>query len=150
MEKEKKLGAGIITISVLILIGSAFGILGTIINLAMGDSVNELLMQTGQYDASMLPTTTDYIISLVSSILCVIFVILILLKNKIGVFGYFALSILSRVYSLIVAEITPIVLGGLVLGLAFLALYGFFIRKEIYMDFQRKQQNLLINKIRAI
>lgn len=130
MEKEKKLGAGIITISVLILIGSAFGILGTIINLAMGDSVNELLMQTGQYDASMLPTTTDYIISLVSSILCVIFVILILLKNKIGVFGYFALSILSRVYSLIVAEITPIVLGGLVLGLAFLALYGFFIYKK--------------------
>ena len=130
MEKEKQLGAGIITISVLILIGSAFGILGTIINLAMGDSVNELLMQTGQYDASMLPTTTDYIISLVSSILCVIFVILILLKNKIGVFGYFALSILSRVYSLIVAEITPIVLGGLVLGLAFLALYGFFIYKK--------------------
>lgn len=130
MEKEKKLGAGIITISVLILIGSAFGILGTIINLAMGDSVNELLMQTGQYDASMLPTTTDYIISLVSSILCVIFVILILLKNKIGVFGYFALSILSRVYSLIVAEITLIVLGGLVLGLAFLALYGFFIYKK--------------------
>ena len=130
MEKEKKLGAGIITISVLILIGSAFGILGTIINLAMGDSVNELLMQTGQYDASMLPTTTDYIISLVSSILCVIFVILILLKNKMGVFGYFALSILSRVYSLIVAEITPIVLGGLVLGLAFLALYGFFIYKK--------------------
>lgn len=130
MEKEKKLGAGIITISVLILIGSAFGILGTIMNLAMGDSVNELLMQTGQYDASMLPTTTDYIISLVSSILCVIFVILILLKNKIGVFGYFALSILSRVYSLIVAEITPIVLGGLVLGLAFLALYGFFIYKK--------------------
>ena len=130
MEKEKKLGAGIITISVLILIGSAFGILGTIINLAMGDSVNELLMQTGQYDASMLPTTTDYIISLVSSILCVIFVILILLKNKIGVFGYFALSILNRVYSLIVAEITPIVLGGLVLGLAFLALYGFFIYKK--------------------
>lgn len=130
MEKEKKLGAGIITISVLILIGSAFGILGTIINLAMGDSVNELLMQTGQYDASMLPTTTDYIISLVSSILCVIFVILILLKNKIGVFGYFALSILNRVYSLIVTEITPIVLGGLVLGLAFLALYGFFIYKK--------------------
>lgn len=130
MEKEKKLGAGIITISVLILIGSAFGILGTIINLAMGDSVNELLMQTGQYDASMLPTTTDYIISLVSSILCVIFVILILLKNKIGVFGYFALSILNRVYSLIVSEITPIVLGGLVLGLAFLALYGFFIYKK--------------------
>ena len=130
MEKEKKLGAGIITISVLILIGSAFGILGTIMNLAMGDSVNELLMQTGQYDASMLPTTTDYIISLVSSILCVIFVILILLKNKIGVFGYFALSILNRVYSLIVAEITPIVLGGLVLGLAFLALYGFFIYKK--------------------
>ena len=130
MEKEKKLGAGIITISVLILIGSAFGILGTIMNLAMGDSVNELLMQTGQYDASMLPTTTDYIISLVSSILCVIFVILILLKNKIGVFGYFALSILNRVYSLIVTEITPIVLGGLVLGLAFLALYGFFIYKK--------------------
>ena len=130
MEKEKKLGAGIITISVLILIGSAFGILGTIINLAMGDSVNELLMQTGQYDASMLPTTTDYIISLVSSILCVIFVILILLKNKIGVFGYFALSILNRVYSLIVSEITPIVLGGLLLGLAFLALYGFFIYKK--------------------
>ena len=130
MEKEKKLGAGIITISVLILIGSAFGILGTIMNLAMGDSVNELLMQTGQYDASMLPTTTDYIISLVSSILCVIFVILILLKNKIGVFGYFALSILNRVYSLIVSEITPIVLGGLVLGLAFLALYGFFNYKK--------------------
>lgn len=130
MEKEKKLGAGIITISVLILIGSAFGILGTIMNLAMGDSVNELLMQTGQYDASMLPTTTDYIISLVSSILCVIFVILILLKNKIGVFGYFALSILNRVYSLIVTEITPIVLGELVLGLAFLALYGFFIYKK--------------------
>ena len=52
------------------------------------------------------------------------------MKNKIGVFGYFALSILNRVYSLIVTEITPIVLGELVLGRAFLALYGFFIYKK--------------------
>lgn len=134
MEKEKKLGAGIITISVLILIGLGFTIFGTIINLTMGDNINKVLLEAGQVDTSLLPTTTDYIISLVTSAVNVIFVVLILMKNKVGVLGYFTVAILSNVYNLIISGISALSLGGLAISLAFLALYGFFIykKRELY------------------
>lgn len=134
MGKEKKIGAGIITMSILIFVGSAFAIFGGIINLAMGDSINQIMLEGGTIDQSMLPTKTDYIISLVTSILSVIFVILILMKKKVGVFAYFGLYILSSVYGLISNGITSLGLVSIGINLAFLALYGFFIykKRELY------------------
>lgn len=130
MSDKKKLGAGIITMSVIFLVLAVFTILGTAINLVAGDSINQILIDSGQVEASMLPTTTDYIISLVVSIFTVIFIILILCKNKIGVLGYFALNILSHVYNLIITQITVSTIISQLVGILIIALYGFFIYKK--------------------
>lgn len=127
---KEKLGAGVVTISILILITAILSSTGSVISLTMGDDINNILVESGQIDTSLLPTTTDYIISLVTSVLTGIFATLILFKNRIGVFGYFTVAILNNVYSLILNGITVTSLISLVLGLSFLALYGFFIYKK--------------------
>lgn len=130
MSNEKKLGAGIITMSVIFLVGAVFTVLGTAINLVAGDSLNQVLIDSGQIDASMLPTTTDYIISLIISIFTIIFIILILCKKKIGVLAYFILTILSHIYTLIITGISGISMISQLIGFLIIALYGFFIYKK--------------------
>jgi len=130
MSNEKKLGAGIITMSVIFLVAAVFTVLGATINLVAGDSINQVLIDSGQIDASMLPTTTDYIISLIISICTIIFIILILCKNKIGVLAYFALTILNHIYTLITTGISGISMISQLIGFLIIALYGFFIYKK--------------------
>lgn len=130
MSNEKKLGAGIIIMSIILLVLTAISTIGTVIALIAGDSINQILISSGEVDTSMLPTTTDYIISLAIAVLSIIFIILILCKNKIGIFGYFATTILSHVYSLITTGITVPSLISQLIGIAFIALYGFFIYKK--------------------
>lgn len=133
MSNERKLGPGIITMSVIFLVISVIGVIGSVISIFAGGSINQALIDSGQIDASMLPTTTDYIINLVVTTFTIIFVILILCKNKIGVFGYFGLTILSHIYSLITTGISGINIISQLIGILIMALYGFFIYKKKYV-----------------
>ena len=129
-EKEQKLGAGILTISILMLIGTVFSILGTILFLAVGDSINNLMLESGQVDASILPTTGDYIFALITTLISGISVVLILMKNKYGIFGYFGIFILNTVYNLIVSGVVGTAIISLIISIAIAALYGYFIYKK--------------------
>ncbi|WP_426350400.1 hypothetical protein ACPWSR_03930 [Alloiococcus sp. CFN-8] len=130
MENEQKLGAGIITISILMLIGTVISILATIFVMVVGDSLNSLMLQTGQVDASMIPTTGQYIFGLVTTLISGISVILILMKNKYGIFGYFGLFILNTVYNIIVSGTAGTAIISLIISIAIAALYGYFIYKK--------------------
>lgn len=126
-EVSKKVGAGIITMSVLYLIGQASVIFSAIINLVFKDQMNNVLAQMG---TEMEVTTTQLVITLVVAIIITIAVILILLKKSIGAFIFIGVEILSFVYSAIISGVniyTP-------LNLIFPALMIFFLykKKDIY------------------
>lgn len=133
MTKKRKLGGGIITISIILLIGIVFGIGVGVTNLVKGEEINELLLQTGEISPDMLPTTQDYIIGLITNVLGGIFIVLILMKNKVGVLGYFGVSIMAMVYGLLSNEITTAYIVGQLLNIALLGLYGFFIYRKKYI-----------------
>ena len=139
MENKQKLGAGILTMSILMLVGTVLGILGTIFTMVVGDSINAIALESGQIDASMLPTTGDYIFGLVTTLISGISVIFILMKNKYGVFAFFGLFVLTMVYNLIVSGIAGMAIISFVLNIAFTALYGYFIyRKRALFGFAQE------------
>lgn len=127
INREKRVGAGIITMSVLYFIGQAFTILGVIINLVFKDQINNFLLEAGTA-ADVNPT--ELTITLCIAIIIIIAVILILLKKPIGAFIFIGIEILSFVYKAIVAGVTIYT----PLSLIFPGLMIFFIykKKDIY------------------
>ena len=139
MENEQKLGAGILTISIILLIGTVIGIFGVIIGLTVGDSINAIALESGQIDESMLLSSGDYVFSLITTLISGISVVLILMKNKYGIYGYFTIFILSNVYSLIMYGIAGIQPVSVILSVALAALYGFFIyKKRVLFGFSKE------------
>lgn len=127
VNKNKKVGAGIITMSVLYLLGQAFIILVSIITILFKDQTNKLLVEAG---TGVEIITTQLVIELIIALIIAIAVILILCKKPIGAFLFIGIEILSFVYSVIIAGVslyTP-------LKLIFPALMIFFIykKKDIY------------------
>ncbi|WP_411168296.1 hypothetical protein ACH36K_14365 [Clostridium sp. MB05] len=127
IQEKKKLGAGIITISILYFIGLGFTLLGSIINLLFKDQTNKILAETG---TGVQVTTAQILITLITSAIIIISVVLILCRKSIGVILFFATQILSIVYGAITVGIniyTP-------LNLLFPGLMAFFIykKKDIY------------------
>lgn len=127
VNKNKKVGAGIITMSILYLLGQVFIILGSIINIIFKDQTNKLLAEAG---TGVEITTIQLVIALIIALIITIAVILILCKKPIGAFLFIGIEILSFVYSVITAGVslyTP-------LNLIFPALMIFFIykKKDIY------------------
>ena len=64
---EQKLGGGIITISVLTLIGFAINLITYLAILAMGDSLNEMYSSMGL--GNIIPPTSTLVVSLILSII---------------------------------------------------------------------------------
>lgn len=125
--EKKKVGAGIITMSVLYLIGQAFAIIGSISNFFTKDVTNKILADAGM---GIQITTSQIVITLTTSLIITIAVILILLKKSIGAFLFIGIVVLSLIYSAIVSGVslfTP-------LSLIFPGLMIFFIykKKDIY------------------
>lgn len=94
---ENKLGGGIITISVLTLIGFALSLIGYLMIFALGDTLSKTYMSMGITP----PEPSTLVISLILSILIGISTILILMKKSIGVYGYFISEVLSIISSII-------------------------------------------------
>lgn len=119
---EQKLGGGIITISVLTLIGFAFNLIGYLTMLIMGDSLNEMYSSMGL--GNIIPSTSTLVVSLILSIIIGVSTILILMKKSIGVYGYFIGEVLSIISSII---FTGFSLFGLIISLILPVLMFIFI-----------------------
>lgn len=122
---EQKLGGGIITISVLTLIGFAFNLIGYLTMLIMGDSLNEMYSSMGL--GNIIPSTSTLVVSLILSIIIGVSTILILMKKSIGVYGYFIGEVLSIISSII---FTGFSLFGLIISLILPVLMFIFIYKR--------------------
>lgn len=131
-----KVGAGIITISVLHFIGCAFTVISLLINLLFSDFIKETLATAGQ--EALAPSTSSIVISFISTLLLLIFVILILTKKAVGVYGYFAIQIFSLVYAVISAGFSPLLVLNLILPLLMLL---FIVKKKHIYGFGDKNQD---------
>lgn len=99
-QKQNKLGAGIITISVIQIIFSAFAIFGSIILLIPG--FQETLSTTTKVPIDQLGiNNTIIVIGLVSIILDLLGVILILRKKAVGLYIYLLVTAANIIYSII-------------------------------------------------
>ncbi|MBB6622304.1 hypothetical protein [Clostridium gasigenes] len=142
--KEKKLGGGILTCSIIYIILSVGGIYSLIDNLLHLEEKRQVLIegqkavaQSGSTffksaaDTALAQATTlNFSISLVFSIIIFISLILILFKKKVGVYSCFIAILLRSIYSVIVGGFSILSLIGLLMSLILPGLLGLFIYKR--------------------
>lgn len=127
VENNQKLGAGIITMSVLYLIGQAFTMLSVLINIVMKDEIARMLAEAGTISEI---TTAQLGVTLVISLILTVSIILILFKKYIGAYIFIGIEVLSLLFSIITGAFTLFSIIGLVFpGLMIFFLYK---KKEIY------------------
>ena len=133
-ENRVKLGAGIITISIIEIVFGVIGILSSIVYLFMADStldtISSIYAQQGLDFNELMPSNFQMIVSIILSLLLLICIILILAKKTIGVYGYFILEAILIVFSIICNGFSFTIIFSLIIP----ALYAFFIykKKEIF------------------
>lgn len=137
--ENKKLGGGILTISIIYLVFLGFGLIGSIISLSTLDQINSVMAQIGGVQL----TSTELIISLILSLILLVGVILILLKKQIGVYTFFTVEIINIIYSLIMSGLSLSVLVSTLISLILPGLLAYFIykKKELF-GFESKENNL--------
>ena len=137
--ENKKLGGGILTISILYLVFLSFGLMGSIISFSTLDQINAVSAQMGMPQL----TSTELIISIILNLVLVIAIILILLKKKIGVYAFFTVIIINVIYSLIMNGLSVSVLISTLIGLILPGLLAYFIykKKEVF-GFESNENNL--------
>ena len=137
--ENKKLGGGIITISVIYLVTLGFGLLISIGSFAMLDEINSTVAQFGLPET----TTVDLIISIVLNSLLLAGVILILCKKKFGVYTFFTVIIVNIIHSLIMKGFNVATLIGTLVGLILPGLLAFFVyKKKDIFGFENNENNL--------
>ena len=137
--ENKKLGGGILTISILYLVFLGFGLIGNIISFSTLDQINALSSQMGMPQL----TSAELIISIILSLILLIGVILILLKKKIGVYTFFTEIVINVIYSLIMNGLSILVLISTLISLILPGLLAYFIykKKEVF-GFESKENTL--------
>ena len=137
--ENKKLGGGILTISILYLVFLSLGLMGNIISFSTLDQINAVSAQMGMPQL----TSTELIISIILNLVLVIAIILILLKKKIGVYAFFTVIIINVIYSLIMNGLSVFVLISTLIGLILPGLLAYFIykKKEVF-GFESNENNL--------
>lgn len=137
--ENKKLGGGILTISILYLVFLGFGLICNIISFSTLDQINALSSQMGMPQL----TSAELIISIILSLILLIGVILILLKKKIGVYTFFTVIVINVIYSLIMNSLSILVLISTLISLILPGLLAYFIykKKEVF-GFESKENTL--------
>lgn len=137
--ENKKLGGGILAISILYLVFLSLGLMGNIISFSTLDQINAVSAQMGMPQL----TSTELIISIILNLVLVIAIILILLKKKIGVYAFFTVIIINVIYSLIMNGLSVSVLISTLIGLILPGLLAYFIykKKEVF-GFESNENNL--------
>ena len=137
--ENKKLGGGIITISVIYLVTLGFVLLTSIGSFAMLDEINSTAAQFGLPET----TTVDLIISIVLNSLLLAGVILILCKKKFGVYTFFTVIIVNIIHSLIMKGFNVATLIGALSSLILPGLLAFFVyKKKDIFGFENNENNL--------
>ncbi|MBU3105909.1 hypothetical protein [Clostridium gasigenes] len=127
--EEKKLGGGILTCTIINIVIYGFAIIGLIISLFTKDFVNQALTNAGETEALAQLSTSNLVISLITSILLLISLILILFKKKTGVYSYFSFVVLNFIYGVVVNGLASLSVLSLI-GLILPVLLGLFIYKR--------------------
>ena len=137
--ENKKLGGGILTISIIYLVLLGFGLIGSIISLLTLDQINSLMSQM----AGVQITSTELIVSIILSLILLVGIILILLKKQIGVYTFFTVEIINIIYSLIMNGLNLSILISTLIELILPVLLAYFIykKKELF-GFESKENNL--------
>jgi hypothetical protein len=110
-ELEQKVGAGIWTIAIIQFIIEAILLLSCTFDLFNQDKVNSILKQRG---IPAVPSSA-YVIGIVFCVLIIVSLILILLRNTIGIFGYFIICIGNFIYSIVKNGFSPFLLLSIIL-----------------------------------
>lgn len=118
----QKLGAGIIIISIIQLIGAILSVFGSILLFLSKDEITNELQAAGQSIAS----NTQITITLILQLTLAIAVILILVKKSIGIYSYFTVVTINIIYSIISTGFQWIILFSLI----FPILMAIFINKK--------------------
>ena len=126
VENNQKLGAGIITMSVLYLIGQAFTMLSVLINIVMKDEIARMLAEAGTISEI---TTAQLGVTLVISLILTVSIILILFKKYIGAYIFIGIEVLSLLFSIITGAFTLFS----IIGLVFPGLMIFFLYKKSFI-----------------
>lgn len=128
-ENENKLGSGIITICILHFIANIFAILSSL--LAPSLITPELASQYGFTEESV---TASIIPTIIISIVYIVGCILILAKQKIGVFIYFFAVLANAIITIALNGFSTTSMGSLIASLILPVLMGIFIskKKELY------------------
>lgn len=126
--EDEKIGGGIITLAVLHFITSAFALLGAIASLGIsGNDEFQKQLTSLNVDYSTLSTGNIVFQSIILRILLVVSLILILNKNKIGIYGYY-LFVIASILSTIIFNGFNIL--SIIISLIFPILIGIFISKK--------------------
>jgi len=125
--QKPKVGAGILTMSIIQLVIYGFGLIGSIRNITNLDAVNAQLKAVGFPETTM----SAIIIGLVFTVIIVIGIILILMKKELGIYIYFIAIVASIVYAIVSSGFSPWMLLNLIMPV----LTGIFIwnKKEIFV-----------------
>jgi len=131
--QQQKVGAAILTLSIIQLAFSGLAIIGYLTTFFMKDQIKAL----GVPEIS----TTTLIISMVITLIVTLGVILILMKKQLGIYVYFVAQVSNIVYSIVSNGFQPSVLLSLIIPV----LMGIFIwqKRELY-DIGTKAENVNI------
>jgi len=121
-DQQHKVGAGILTLSIIQLVFSGFAIIGYLAAFFMKDQIKAA-------GVPAIPTTT-LIISMVISLLVTLGIILILMRKPLGIYVYFIAQASQIVYSLVNNGFKY----SMILSLIIPVLMGIFIwqKKEVF------------------
>jgi uncharacterized membrane protein (UPF0136 family) len=135
--QKQKVGAGILTISIIHLVICGFGLLGTIASFAMKDTINDMIKGQGVPEI----TTSALIIGIVFTVMLAVAVILILMKKEIGVYMYFIVEVANIVYAVVINGFKLIQLTSFILPV----LMGIFIwqKREVF-GLGAKEENVTL------
>lgn len=124
-EKRNKLGGGIITLTVIQFVTNGFAIIGFLM-MIFGDEVYKSL-------GVPVPPASSLIIDIAFALLTIISLVLVLLKNKIGIYLYFTLIVLSIISTNIFYGFSIL---NILLSLILPVLTAIFLYKKKYLYFE--------------
>ena len=123
MEENKKLGAGIIIITILMMLGSILGIVSDLGSIFLGDLVGET------YNGEVIQPTvsnSQLIVDIILRLIFIISAILIFMKKSLGIYFYFVVVIISIIASIIFNGFSIAIIFSLILPI----LMAIFITKK--------------------
>ncbi|MGG7178566.1 hypothetical protein ACQPU1_13275 [Clostridium paraputrificum] len=125
-ERPEGLGGGIITISVLHLIGVVISIIGAVVGILNKDLINKEAVKKGLEETS----TGQYIAVAVIALALLVAVILILLKKAVGLYIYAGYVVVNIIYTIIASGFSIL---SIVLGLVLPVIMAFLVMKRKYV-----------------